>query len=240
MAELRMRDLCARTGLSRQTIHFYVAQGLLEPPRKTGRTMGYYSEAHVERLQLIRRLQEEHFLPLPAIRAMLADEHGGFSRAQRHVLAEVKQKLTAVAAVGEEAPAEKLADVLARCKLPRRDADELVAHGLLQLGERGKGRGKHAEVSAEGAWLLELWAEVRAAGFTRERGFGPELLLLFERGIAEIFEEEKQILARLAASLPGAEVAAMVDRALPLIHSFLVRAHQRRVRELFQSLGAPS
>jgi DNA-binding transcriptional MerR regulator len=235
MAELRMRDLCARTGLSRQTIHFYVAQGLLEPPRKTGRTMGYYSEAHVERLQLIRRLQEEHFLPLPAIRAMLDDEHGGFSRAQRHVLAEVKQKLTAVAAASEEPPAEKLAAVLARCKLARRDADELAARGLLQVS----GRGKSAEVSAEGAWLLELWGEVRAAGFTRERGFGPELLLLFERGIAQIFEEEKQILGRLAASLPGPEVAAMVDRALPLIHSFLVRAHQRRVRELFLSLGAP-
>lgn len=229
-----MRDLCARTGLSRQTIHFYVAQGLLPPPRKTGRTMGYYSEAHVERLQLIRRLQEEHFLPLPAIRAMLEDEQDGFSRAQRHVLAEVKQKLTAVAAVGEEPPAEKLADVLARCKLPRREADELAELGLLRIA----GRGKSAEVSAEGAWLLELWAEVRAAGFTRERGFGPELLLLFERGIAQIFEEEKQILARLAATLPGPEVAAMVDRALPLIHSFLVRAHQRRVRELFQTFGA--
>jgi DNA-binding transcriptional MerR regulator len=235
VAELRMRDLCARTGLSRQTIHFYVEQGLLEPPRKTGKTMGYYSEAHVERIQLIRKLQEENFLPLEAIRAMLADEHAGFSRAQRHVLAEVKQKLTAVAAVGEEQPSQLLSAVLARCQLARREATELAAAGLLRIG----GRGASAKVSAEGAWLLELWAEVRSAGFTRERGFGPELLLLFERGIARIFDEEKQILARLAAALPGPEVAAMVDRALPLVHSFLVRSHQRLVRELFQTIGAP-
>ena len=66
-----MRDLCARTGLSRQAIHFYVAQGLVEAPKKTGRTMGYYTEAHVERILLVRRLQEEHFLPLKAIRAMI-------------------------------------------------------------------------------------------------------------------------------------------------------------------------
>lgn len=233
-----MRDLCARTGLSRQTIHFYVAQGLLDPPRKTGQTMGYYSEAHVERLLLIRKLQEENFLPLPAIRAMLADEHAGFSRAQRHVLAEVKQKLTAVAAIAPEPPAELLSAVLERCKLARREATELAEAGLLHI----EGRGAKAKVSAEGAWLLELWAEVRGAGFTRELGFGPELLVLFERGIAQIFEEEKQILARLAAMLPGAKgaekVAEMVDRALPLVHAFLVRAHQRRVRELLQSIGA--
>ena len=233
-----MRDLCARTGLSRQTIHFYVAQGLLAPPRKTGRTMGYYSEAHVERILLIRRLQDEHFLPLEAIRAMLADEEAGFSRAQRHVLAEVKQKLTAVAAIAPEPPAELLSAVLERCKLARREATELAEAGLLHIA----GRGAKAKVSAEGAWLLELWAEVRGAGFTRELGFGPELLALFERGIAQIFEEEKQILARLAAMLPGAkgaeQVAEMVDRALPLVHAFLVRAHQRRVRELLQSIGA--
>lgn len=232
-----MRDLCARTGLSRQTIHFYVAQGLIDPPRKTGQTMGYYNEAHVERLLLIRKLQEENFLPLPAIRAMLADEHAGFSRAQRHVLSEVKQKLTA-AALGPEPPAELLSVVLARCGLARREATELAEAGLLHIS----GRGAKAKVSAEGAWLLELWAEVRSAGFTRELGFGPELLALFERGIAQIFEEEKQILARLAAMLPGAkgaeQVAEMVDRALPLVHAFLVRAHQRRVRELLQSIGA--
>ena len=60
---------------------------------------------------------------------------------------------------------------------------------------------------------------------------------IFERGIAQIFEEEKQILAKLAAALPGAQVAQMVDRALPLVNAFLVRAHQRRVRELFQTIG---
>ncbi len=228
-----MRDLCARTGLSRQTIHFYVAQGLLDPPRKTGKTMGYYNEGHVERLQLIRRLQEENFLPLPAIRAMLADEQGGYSRAQRHVLAEAKQKLATVAVVGEEAAPVLLSEVLARCKLPRREAERLAELGLVHLG----GRGAKAKVSAEGAWLLELWGEVRGAGFTEALGVSAELLLIFERGIAQIFEEEKQILAKLAAALPGAQVAQMVDRALPLVNAFLVRAHQRRVRELFQTIG---
>ena len=77
----------------------------------------------------------------------------------------------------------------------------------------------------------------KSAGFTEALGVSAELLLIFERGIAQIFEEEKQILAKLAAALPGAQVAQMVDRALPLVNAFLVRAHQRRVRELFQTIG---
>lgn len=228
-----MRDLCARTGLSRQTIHFYVAQGLLAPPRKTGRTMGYYSEAHVERILLIRRLQDEHFLPLEAIRAMLADEEAGFSRAQRHVLAEVKQKLTAMASLGEESPPVLLSEVLARCKLPRAEVQKMVDLGLLHIG----GRGAKAKVSSEGAWLLEMWGEVRNTGFTEELGFGLHLLQAMERGVAQIFEEEKQILAQLAAKFPGPKVAEMVAKGLPLVNSFLSRAHQRRVRALFQTVG---
>lgn len=233
MAELRMRDLCARTGLSRQAIHFYVAQGLVEPPRKTGRTMAYYTEAHVERILLIRRLQEEHFLPLEAIRGMLDGAVQDFTAAQRRALAQVKRGLTSVSADGDDAPVH-LEELLTRVGLCLEDARELEEIGLLSI----RGRGGSAMVSAEDAWLLELWADVRAAGFTRRLGFGPELLLVYERGVARIFEEEKRILAQLIDTVPEDEVAAMVERALPLIHSLLVRAHQRRVRALLGAVGS--
>ena len=67
----RMRDLCALTGLSRQAIHFYIQQGLLPPGHKTGRNTAFYGPEHVERVNVIRRLQHELFLPLKAIRALL-------------------------------------------------------------------------------------------------------------------------------------------------------------------------
>lgn len=233
MADLRMRDVCARTGLSRQAVHFYVEQRLVAPPEKTGKTMAYYTEAHVERILLIRKLQEEHFLPLRAIRAMLDDQQGEFSRAQRHVLSEVKARLpSATTGDGPAAADVALVPLLRRAKLARRDADELARAGLIEI-VRGR-------VSADDAWLVELWGEVRAAGFTRELGFGPELLVMFVRGIERIFEDEKRILARLAAALPAARVAEMVESALPLVHSLLVRAHERRVRALFGNLEQPS
>jgi DNA-binding transcriptional MerR regulator len=229
MAELRMRDVMQRTGLSRQAIHFYVEQGLVEPPVKTGKTMGYYSDAHVERILLVRKLAEEHFLPLKAIRAMLEDKQGDFTRAQHQVLREVKARLPE-ATTSVDVTALPLAPLLEKAKLSRRDAAELERAGFIAV-VRGR-------VSAEHAWFVELWGEVRAAGFTRELGFGPELLNIFEHGVDAMFEEEKKILSRLAATLPAARVAEMVERALPLIHSYLVRLHQSKVRALFSQVEA--
>jgi DNA-binding transcriptional MerR regulator len=85
-----MRDLCQATGLERQTIHFYIQEGLLPEGKKTGRNMAYYGEDHLERLRLIKKLQEERFLPLRAIRAVLGGKSGGFSKEQRKLLADVK------------------------------------------------------------------------------------------------------------------------------------------------------
>jgi DNA-binding transcriptional MerR regulator len=228
MAELRMRDVTKRTGLSRQAIHFYVEQGLVEPPEKTGQTMGYYTEAHVERILLIKKLQEEHFLPLKAIRAMLEDRQGDFTRAQRQVLRDVKARLPATTTEEDREATVSLPPLLAKSKLSRREVGELERAGVVRVAA--------GKVSPDHAWLIELWGEVRAAGFTRELGFGPELLLIFERGVDRMFAEEKQVLTKLAAALPAARVAEMVEAALPLVHAYLVRLHQTKVRALFAQL----
>jgi len=52
--------LSALAGVSTSTIHYYVKVGLLPKPLKSGKTMAYYSDEHLERLQLIVRLREEH------------------------------------------------------------------------------------------------------------------------------------------------------------------------------------
>ena len=65
---LRMRDLTEDAGLTRQAIHFYIDEGLLPPPASKRRNSAVYSTVHLERLRWIRRLQNEHFLSLSAIK----------------------------------------------------------------------------------------------------------------------------------------------------------------------------
>jgi len=74
---LRMRELAQRSGVSAGTIKHYVREGLLggdEGIVRTSRNMAYYPPELVERIRLIKRLQEERFMPLRAIRALLDDD----------------------------------------------------------------------------------------------------------------------------------------------------------------------
>ncbi len=66
---LKISDLERITGVGRSTIHYYLREGLLTPPRRTGKTMAYYDAGHVEELRRIRDLQEEGY-PLTLIREM--------------------------------------------------------------------------------------------------------------------------------------------------------------------------
>ena len=92
---LRMKDLTRETGLPRETIHFYIAQGLLPPGTKTGRNTAEYGPGHLLRLQRIRDLQAKHFLPLRAIKALLEDELASenLTPEQEQLLARVRATL---------------------------------------------------------------------------------------------------------------------------------------------------
>ncbi|MDQ6915730.1 MAG: MerR family transcriptional regulator [Actinomycetota bacterium] len=82
-----MSELAERSGVSAGTIKHYLREGLLPEPVRTSRNMAYYPPEFVERIRLIKRLQEERFLPLRLIKGVLgraaaAQESARVSRAE--------------------------------------------------------------------------------------------------------------------------------------------------------------
>jgi DNA-binding transcriptional MerR regulator len=71
-ARLRIGALEERTGLTRDTIHHYVREGLVHAPEKTGATVAWYDQKHVTRLRAIRALRCAS-LPLAAVKRLLSD-----------------------------------------------------------------------------------------------------------------------------------------------------------------------
>lgn len=142
----RMKDLCDASGLGRQAIHFYIREGLLPEGHKTGRNMAYYTEAHLDRLRLIRRLQDEQFLPLKAIRAVLSayedDEEasdegpaheGAFSPAQKQLIAAVQTRLKTTLGSAHPEQTTPVLPLLQRLAIDPQDFTELVELGLIAL-----------------------------------------------------------------------------------------------------------
>jgi DNA-binding transcriptional MerR regulator len=58
--ELTIDDLAQRTGMSARNIRAHQSRGLLTPPTLRGRT-GYYSDAHVARIEMIQELQSDGY-----------------------------------------------------------------------------------------------------------------------------------------------------------------------------------
>ena len=123
---MRMAELALRSGVSRETIHFYLREGLLPRPRKAGRTVAYYDDDHLSRLKLIRTLREEKYLPLAVIRRLLDSPNA----AERDVdtLASVLH-LTARAEAGRKPSGEAIDEALRRGLLGPRDASASAAIG---------------------------------------------------------------------------------------------------------------
>jgi DNA-binding transcriptional MerR regulator len=68
---LRMGELAEASGVPAPTIKHYLREGLLPEGVKTSRNMAYYPPEFVDRIRLIKRLQEERFMPLRAIKGVL-------------------------------------------------------------------------------------------------------------------------------------------------------------------------
>lgn len=69
---LKISDIEKLTGIPRSTIHFYLREGLLHPPLKSGQTMAYYDESHLDRLKLIHHLKNEIGFPLKTLKEKIA------------------------------------------------------------------------------------------------------------------------------------------------------------------------
>jgi AcrR family transcriptional regulator len=69
----KISELERLSGFPRYTIHNYVRNGVLHEPIKTGKTMAYYDDSHLERLDAIRRIRGTQKLPLSFLKEMLAD-----------------------------------------------------------------------------------------------------------------------------------------------------------------------
>ena len=234
----RMKDLCERTGLLRQVIHFYIQQGLVPEGRKTGRNMAYYSEEHVERILLVRRLQHERFLPLRTIKAMLDEQDEAFSPAQRQFVQEVKSRLSQTMGVRTGRPATLDAlEFIEKIGLNERDLDDMVEMGLVAVAEERTANGRVRRViSRDDTWILETFAQFRVLGFTDEIGFGAKDIAIYAEAMSSLLVRERKLLAERLSKLPPEIAAKMVERAAPIIHDFLARYHDALMKNYLATL----
>ena len=154
---LKMSELAEASGVSAGTIKHYLREGLLPEPVKTSRNMAYYPPELVDRIRLIKRLQEERFMPLKAIKRVLADDPD-----RARALVEVEDKIIERAQRAETSRTSR-AEAERRYGIPREALERLEEIGVLTPNSRGYG-----ELDAR---MLEAISRFRAGGYDTEIGF---------------------------------------------------------------------
>lgn len=218
-APYKIKDLSEISGVRRETIRFYVAQGLLPPPVKTSPNVGWYTERHVEMLSLIGKLQSERFLPLKVIKSLVqgSAEGAGFSTQQMKMLGEIRRQLA----------------VEHRNLTVNEDARRLAAEigltpkelkGLRTLGFADSGGATIADVE-----IGRLWLRMKEAGLSEQRGFGPEDMAYIVDLVDSAVSFELDLFRHRVDNLSPLEIRKLIEVVIPSINSIFSILHERRL-----------
>jgi DNA-binding transcriptional MerR regulator len=228
-ALLKMSELAERSGVSAGTIRYYLREGLLgadEDVLRTSRNMAYYPPEYVERIALIKRLQEERFMPLRVIRGALEDDPE-----RLRALIELEDRILERALVSADDGSRVSRRVVQeRYGVPRNVLERLADIGVLTPTRRGYDR--------DDVKIIEAIADFRAGGYEEALGFTVYDTLRYRKALEPLVEEEvRALLDRLAGEVEVERameiVAAGVEPLRELIgamHSKLLLAALRRQR----------
>jgi DNA-binding transcriptional MerR regulator len=226
---LKMSELAERSGVSPGTIRYYLREGLLGGGSdivRTSRNMAYYPTGYVERIALIKRLQEERFMPLRVIKGALESDP---ERVRALIELEDRILERALASAEQDSRVSRKA-VRERYGVPRNVLERLAQIGVLTPSQRG--------YDNDDVKIIEAIASFRAGGYDETLGFTVYDTLRYREALEPLVREEVQALVgRLAGEVD-------VDRAMEIVaagteplreligamHSKLLLAELRRHR----------
>jgi len=214
---LKMKQLSEASGVSAGTIKHYLREGLLGDGNgvvKTSRNMAYYPEEFVERIKLIKQLQEERFMPLKVIKAMLDRDP---ERAQ--ALVELEDRILERALAGDNKRVSA-AELRRRLGVPQEVLDRLAQLEVVSPSSRGYG--------ARDVEIVEAIGRFRAGGYDERIGFTVYDTLRYKRALEELVKEEVQVLMdRLAGELEPNRAAELIAAGAEPLKDLIAALHQK-------------
>jgi DNA-binding transcriptional MerR regulator len=211
---LKMRELAEASGVSAGTIKHYLREGLLPEPVRTSRNMAYYPPEFVERIRLIKQLQEERFMPLKLIKSVLEEDPD-----RARALVELEDRVLERALQGEQKRVSA-AELRRRYDVPQDVLDRLAELEILTPNSRG--------YSARDVEIVEAISRFRAGGYDERIGFTVYDTLRYKGTLEELVKEEVQVLMdRLAGEMEPDRAAGMIEAGAEPLRDLIAALHQK-------------
>jgi DNA-binding transcriptional MerR regulator len=211
---LRMGELAEASGVPAPTIKHYLREGLLPEPVKTSRNMAYYPPEFVDRIKLIKRLQEERFMPLKAIKSVLDEdpERAG-------AMLELEDRILDRALAGEQARTSAT-EVRERYGVPKEVLDRLAKLEILTPNSRG--------YSPSDVTIIEAIGRFRAGGYDEQIGFTVYDTLRYKEALEQLVHQEvEMVMTRLAGEVPPERVVEMLEAGAQPLKDLIAALHTK-------------
>jgi DNA-binding transcriptional MerR regulator len=213
---LRMGELAEASGVPAPTIKHYLREGLLPEPVKTSRNMAYYPPEFVDRIRLIKQLQEERFMPLKVIREVLDSDP---ERARAMV--ELEDRILESALAGERTRTSA-AEVRERYDVPADVLDRLAEIEVLSPNSRG--------YTPSDVRIIEAIGRFRAGGYEEAIGFTVYDTLRYKRAMEELVREEVEVLMeRVAGKMPTQRAIEMIEAGAEPLKDLIAAMHTKQL-----------
>jgi DNA-binding transcriptional MerR regulator len=211
---MRMRELSEASGVSAATIKHYLREGLLPEPVKTSRNMAYYPAEFVERIRIIKQLQEERYMPLKVIRDLLADDP---QRAR--ALVELGDRILERARAGDRDRVTG-AELRHRFDVPQDALDRLAELGIISPSDEG--------YTPTDVRIVGAISRFRAGGYDERIGFTVYDTLRYKRALEELVREEIRVLMeRLAGEMEPDRVLELLDAGVEPLQELIAALHDK-------------
>jgi DNA-binding transcriptional MerR regulator len=208
---LRMRELAEAAGVSAGTIKHYLREGLLPEPIKTSRNMAYYPREFVERLKLIKQLQEERFFPLKVIKEILENGEQGEGPERLRALIELEDRVLERALGRQDAKTLSELEVRERYGLPEEALERLERLEVLSPQVRNGSR----RYGPDDVQIIEAVSRMRASGYSEALGFTVYDTLIYKRNLERLVREEVGVMMeRLVGEMEPDAAAELLERAV--------------------------
>jgi DNA-binding transcriptional MerR regulator len=177
--------------------------------------MAYYPEDFVERIRLIKQLQEERFMPLRLIKSMLDDEP---ERAR--ALVELEDRILEHALKGEGQTRVSAAEVRRRYEIPQEVLNRLAELEVLTPSSRG--------YSTSDIKIIEAISRFRAGGYSEKIGFTVYDTVRYKRALEDLVKEEVRVLTeRLAGEKTPEEVVELLEAGVEPLRELIAAMHTK-------------
>jgi DNA-binding transcriptional MerR regulator len=209
-----MRELAEASGVSAGTIKHYLREGLLPEPVKTSRNMAYYPPEFVDRIRLIKQLQEERFMPLKLIKSMLEEDPD-----RARALVELEDRILERALAGEQARTSA-AELRRRYGVPQEVLDRLAELEVISPNSRGYG--------PSDVVIVEAISRFRAGGYDERIGFTVYDTLRYRSALEQLVKEEVQVLLdRLAGEVDTERAVELIEAGAEPLRDLIAALHQK-------------